>query len=649
MSPSLPSQSTPFLWQEDGVGLRVESTISSDVAPDVFVDPGATAVAQKPFFVGSSFSRTHMICASWLVIAVVVTLMSRAFWMQVVDGARYQARAEQNRLRHDIVPAARGLIRDQRGRILADNIPSFDVQIVPAFLPTSSDVREEIFGQLGRLLSLSLNEIHDRIASSTDPTEPLTIARNLSHDRAVAVSVLVGNTPAVLVSEGKRRRYPESPSVSSLSHVLGYTGVISPEELSRERGAYRQTEVIGKTGIEASYEARLRGTQGERDVEINALSKPTSLVRERDPVDGADITLTLHLDLQRAAEQALQRQMNISRVRRGAVIALHPQDGAVLALVSLPAYDNNIFSGAVSSTVYRALIEDMDTPLLPRAWAGVYPSGSTIKPIVAVAALAEGIISPHTSILSTGGIRIGGKLFPDWKDGGHGPTDVRKAIAWSVNTFFYTVGGGHGAFAGLGVDRLTTWLRRFGFGEKTGLDVPGEGRGLVPSQEWKETTQRERWYVGDTYNLSIGQGSLLVTPMHIAAATAAIANGGKRVYPHLIADDQRNGFASSTRAPSPLHVDPSVIQLVRLGMRDTILHGSGRALAQFPVSVAGKTGTAQWRNDRLQHAWFTSFAPFEKPEIVVTVLIEEGGEGSAVAVPVARDVLQAWHTQARFQ
>ena len=347
--------------------------------------------------------------------------------------------------------------------------------------------------------------------------------------------------------------------------------------------------------------------------------------------------MTIDLRLQ---EEANAHYVNVFAhlLSRGAIVAMDPRDGSVLALVSLPAYDDNAFSGTVSSTYYASLLENVDRPFVPRAWAGVYPSGSTIKPLIATAGLAERVISADTTVNSVGGIKIGNSFFPDWKPGGHGITNVRKAIALSVNTFFYYIGGGHEPFVGLGIDRLSSWMRKFGLGMRTGIDLPGESAGFVPSRQWKEKEKGERWYVGDTYNLSIGQGELLVTPLQIATVTAEIANGGKRITPHVIADG-RLQMADSRRQ---IVSDPSAIRTVQLGMRDTVVYGSGRALASFPLKVAGKTGTAQWRNDKPNHAWFTAFAPFENPEIVVTVLVEEGGEGSAVALPVAREVLEAW-------
>ncbi|MBP7006416.1 penicillin-binding protein 2, partial [Patescibacteria group bacterium] len=385
-----------------------------------------------------------------------------------------------------------------------------------------------------------------------------------------------------------------------------------------------------------SYETKLRGTVGSRTSEADARGHLKGIVQEERPVDGQDVTLTLDLRLQKIAEQTLQDELTKLKLNRGAVIAMDPRNGDILAMVSLPAYDNNAFSGGVSSTVYRALSSDEGQPLFNRAIAGIYPSGSTVKIVVSTAALMEKVISDKTTIVSTGGIRLGQWFFPDWKPGGHGVTDVRKAIAWSVNTFFYLMGGGgQQGIAGMGPEALSRWMKTFGLGKKAGIDIPGESAGFVPTPAWKQDVRKEPWYIGDTYNLSIGQGDLLVTPLQVARYTAAIANGGTLVTPRLAED-------TPVQISKPL-ADASAVEMVRLGMRDAVVYGSARSLSILSFTSGAKTGTAQWSKTKNTHAWFTSFAPFESPEIVVTVLVDEGGEGSSVAAPVAKKILQAWN------
>jgi penicillin-binding protein 2 len=545
-----------------------------------------------------------------------------------------------------VVPSRRGIIRDREGRILAENIPSFDVRTVETLLPTDTSEREELLGQIGRTIGMTVNDIEHIFASSTDPNEHVVLKRDIPYDRALSVSILAAHAPAIEVAIGSKRRYPESPNLQSLSHILGYVSGISPNELEvrRDQG-YRQIDAIGKTGVEASYESILRGTPGENVYEVDSRHRITATVGERDSIDGKDLILTIDLPLQERVEHALRAGLDRAKVTRGVAIVMDPTDGSILAVASLPSYDDNFFSGTVSSTQYAKLIGDPDRPLLPRAWAGTYPSGSTAKPVIAVAALAEGVITPQTTVLSVGGLHIGPWFFPDWKVGGHGSVNVRSALAWSVNTFFYYVGGGYERFVGLGVDRLTAWMRLFGLGNRTGLDVPGESAGFVPSQAWKEKQKGESWYVGDTYNLSIGQGDLLVTPLQVASYTSTIANGGYPIVPHFGLMYGRPGEAvthvTSTRSSERI-APAEAIKTVQSGMADTVAYGSGRALAGMAFKVAGKTGTAQWRSDKANHAWFTSFAPTDDPHVVVTVLLEEGVEGSSTAVPVAKEILQAW-------
>lgn len=611
-----------------------------DFQHEVIFEESTTTVRGQSIFVGRVFGRRRFFLAMIFPVLVLAGLGIRAGWMQIAQGAEYQTKAEANRLREQSILSKRGIIRDRQGRVLADNVPRFQVTMTPFELPHVPEEIDAVLGRASRILGLSIVDLQGMAAStSTARDETYAIAEQVPYEQAMDFAIALPELPGFDLQVAARRRYPFSAEIESLSHVLGYVGKMSPDELSANRGSgYVHADEIGKTGLERSYENALRGTKGSRTSEVDAHGRIRALVGERAPVDGTDVRLSLDIDLQRVAERSLREALTSAKVSKGAVVAMDPRDGSVLALVSWPAYNDNNFSGGVSSTIYKALIENPDQPLFPRAWAGTYPSGSTVKIVVAAAALAEKVITPATTILSVGGIKVGPWFFPDWKAGGHGVVNVRNAIAWSVNTFFYTVGGGYESLVGLGVDRLTDWYRRFGLGSKTGIDLPGEASGFVPSQKWKQETKGERWFVGDTYNLSIGQGDLLVTPLQVAAYTSAIANGGFKVVPHLEFPDIA---PTSTLSGQPI-TSGDIIKTVQQGMRDNVTYGSGRALANMPVPVSGKTGTAQWSSDNNYHAWFTSYAPSDKPEIVVTVLLEAGGEGSSVSVPVARKVLEAW-------
>ena len=327
----------------------------------------------------------------------------------------------------------------------------------------------------------------------------------------------------------------------------------------------------------------------------------------------------------------------------GSIIALDPRSGAIRALVNYPAYDPNAFSQPGKFSESTVFFGDERQPLFNRAISGSYAPGSTIKPLIAAAGLQEGVITRNTSFLSTGGINIGIWSFPDWKSGGHGQTNVTKAIAESVNTFFYLLAGGDENIKGLGVEKITEYLSAFSWGKTTGIDLPNEAEGFLPSAEWKKEVKDERWYIGDTYHLGIGQGDVLVTPLQVAVGTAAIANGTTVYQPFIVADKVAQN-SSRTEHKTKIPINKSHIQTVQEGMRQAVLEGSARRLSSLPLAVAGKTGTAQFAGGiENTHAWFTSFAPYDTPELTVTVLLEKGGKGDEHAVPIAQEIWQWWH------
>jgi penicillin-binding protein 2 len=633
----------PFPWRERGSrSFRVRSARGGRAGGLEFFDHESLfedeviRLKDQDVFVGRGISVKRMAASFFGACIALLCLLGRAGWMQVAQYDAYSKRADENRFRSVALPARRGIIRDRNGIVLAENEPSFDVRMRWSDLPRSEEDRAQTIATVARIAGMASEDILSVLhATGTGADEWVDVAKDISYERAIDLSVRLPELSGVTLVTSAKRRYPRSEETPSLSHVIGYVGSISPEEYEEQKSTgYRRTDEIGKTGVERSYESVICGSSGEIRTEVDAFGHFRAMVGEREPEDGNDVELTIDADLQEAAEEALKKGLELAKVRRGAVVVMDPRDGSLISAVSWPAYDNNTFAGKVSSTAYGALLADEDKPLFPRAWAGQFPSGSVIKPLIAAAALDEEVITPYTSVNSVGGISVGPWFFPDWSAAGHGITDVRRALAWSVNTFFYYIGGGYDSFHGLGVVRLSQWMREFGLGRALGLDVPGEADGFVPTREWKEEIKGERWYIGDTYNLSIGQGDLLVTPLQIARVTAAIANGGALVTPHVVRGD--------TVISDVLDVRPDVWETVRLGMRDAVTYGSARGLYGLPVAVAGKTGTAQWRSDRPNHAWFTGFAPYDKPEIVVTVLLEEGEEGSRYAVPVAADIFRAW-------
>ena len=366
------------------------------------------------------------------------------------------------------------------------------------------------------------------------------------------------------------------------------------------------------------------------------MGKEDKIIDYRPSQKGTDIILTVDLKAQEKLAQILSARMIEFKVERAAAIALDPRDGSILALISLPSFDDNIFTSQFDENKYRELIQNPNKPLFNRAIAGEYPPGSTFKLIVAAGALEEGNVDKNTTVLSTGGIRIGEWFFPDWLAGGHGTTNVTRALAWSVNTYFYAVGGGAQNITGLGLEGLAKYANLFHLGQPTQIELPGEASGFFPSAAWKLNEKNEAWYLGDTYHLSIGQGDLLVTPLQMAQWTAFFANSGTLYQPHLLSGNVHvidKNFISSKN-----------IEIVRKGLRDTVTLGSARSLNSLPVTIAGKTGSAQFASNKKPHGWFTGYAPAEAPTIVLTVLMEEG-DGSNSAVPVAREFLDWYFTQ----
>lgn len=615
-----------------------------DVTDAAAQDPDAQQ--ERPQYLGVAISRRRLRVLLIALLCAFGVLTARAAQLQVFSGEEHRTRAERNRIRVLPTPAVRGVFFDRAGTPLVSNVPSFTLTVTAADLPEDPAERARVLRDAARLARTEAADMEAAVAEARrTPYVPVAVENDVAYDDAVRLSVVAERLPGIGVAVDTVRQYAGAPDLASLGHLFGYVGKITEDAYAAALpGTYLLNDRIGRSGIEAAFEPLLRGRFGTRQVEVDALGREQRTVAERPPEDGASIRLTLDAAAQERLERALTAAARRTGSTRAAAVALDPRDGGVIALVSLPGYDHNLFSGGVSSSTYRALNEDPDRPLFARAISGLYPSGSTIKPLVAAAALEAGVITAQTAVLSSGGIRYGAWFFPDWKAGGHGRTDVRKAIAESVNTFFYMIGGGTETFPGLGIDRLSVWLKRFGLGSATGIELPGEAAGLVPTPEWKERVKKEAWVIGDTYHAAIGQGDVLVTPLQMAVVTQAFANGGTIYAPHLLAA-VRGADGETLDRPATLadgFVSDRTLEVIREGMRQTVTAGSAPSLQQVPVAVAGKTGTAQGRADRPTHAWFTGFAPYDRPEIVIAVLVEEGGEGSSTAVPVAREFL-AWY------
>ncbi len=594
-------------------------------------------------FLGVSLSPRRLMVGRWAVVLVLAALLVRAGWLQVVEGDAYLALAEGNRVQEEYVPAHRGLIYDRQGTVLVQNESTFSLWLKEVCVEAEACYVRAV-DAIAVLLSMDVQEVHARVLEAERAGAKRLIATEVPSSAALRILSAPEAYPDLSVESDVERSYRTGAS-QTLSALLGYVGLMDEGTYEvRKQEGYRALDRIGQAGLEASYEALLRGFPGERRVEVNVSGEEAHVLSVRDAQDGANLTLNIDAALQRFIEERLGVIEDRLGIRNASVVVLDPRSGAVRALVSYPGFDANIFSGTIDQDLYQALLDDPARPLFSRALSGQFPSGSTFKPIVAAAALDQGIINEHTSVLSTGGIRIGQFFFPDWKAGGHGTVDVREAIANSVNTFFYMIGGGYRDFDGLGLEPMMQAAARFGLGSPLGIDLPSEASGFLPSAAWKERVKNEPWYIGDTYHVAIGQGDILVTPLQVAAFTSVFANGGTLYQPQVVDRYETQGRIEDI-APKVLQEYPASegsIDIVRQGLRQTVTKGSARSLSRLPFEVAGKTGTAQWHSERPAHAWFTGFAPYQNPELVVTVLIEEGEEGSTVAVPLAYDIFEWW-------
>lgn len=602
-------------------------------------------------------SRTH-ISSRWLHVLIVLAcggLLFQLFNLQVMQGKSLKALAEGNRLRIQTILAPRGYIVDRNGEQLARNTASFSLVVTPVDVP--KDGLDAIIDQISSLLNIPREEISEPLANlDRNSLQQVIIKRDLTQQESILFETHAEEFAGFSIKSIPIREYLD-PEI--FSHAIGYTGIVSDVDLTNlESEGYDPNDFIGKSGIELSYEKYLRGTNGNTQVEVDASGRPVKVLGNVDPQPGNIVKLSIDAGLQK------QLYNSFPTGSKGVAVALNPKTGEVLALVSVPGYNNNLFAPGISQQDYQALLQDKNLPLFDRAVSGTYPPGSTIKLVGAAAALQENVVNENTIINDRGVLVINNQFNPNikynfygWNHAGLGPMTVRSAIAESSDIYFYVTAGGHPSsnVVGLGPDKLAQYYRQFGMGADTGIDIQGEKPGNVADPAWKEQYFQgdaiaSKWYLGDTYHIGIGQGDMLVTPLQVAVWTAAIANGGTLNKPHLL-EKVVNQAGDTVYEPKPellikQTVSDANIKIVQEGMREEVAgaHGTGKALQSLPISAAGKTGTSQFdgSDPSRTHAWFTAYAPYENPQIAIVVLVEAGGEGNAVAVPIVKDALKWW-------
>lgn len=588
-------------------------------------------------------------------LAALSVLALQMFNLQVVEGETYQHAAEINRVRKFPISAPRGVMFDRDGRKLMENVPSFEIVLIPAdFWRLESDRREESIRNLVSLAGVDESAVREIIGrSAKNSYDPKIIQENTDRDKALILETKSEELTGFQVVSVARRHYFDP----YFSHLLGYTGSPTAEDVAAHQGneAYAGIDVVGKNGLESIYDEVLRGIPGSKQIEVDATGREENLLAVKQPIAGRNLELSVDPDLQAKATENLSHILRSAGLTKGSVVALDPRDGEVLAMVSLPGYDNNLFAEGISSEEYSKLANDQSQPLFNRSIGGTYASGSVIKPVIGVGALQEGVIGVNTTVLDRGFIEVENKYDPSikyrfygWNRTGLGPVNIYTAIALSSNPYFYQVGGGYQGFEGLGPERIAKYMTAFGFGAPLKIDLPGEAKGLVPTPEWKEKTVGEPWSLGNTYNLAIGQGDFLTTPLQMANEVATVANGGTVYRPHLVrAFTDESDNSREEIKPEVLNsnfASRNNFEIIRRAMREAVTNerGTARSFQGLSVAVAAKTGTAQFQGTALEHSWFIAFAPYDNPTIAMAVLVEQGGSGAEAAAIVARDTL-GWY------
>jgi penicillin-binding protein 2 len=567
-----------------------------------------------------------------LVLSAFVIVIGQLWYLQVLEGGRFLDASDKNRIRVRPVAAPRGILFDRHGIPLVDNRPAFTLSLIPRELDRDLERRQVALGRVAALLGIPYRELEESVARvSSDSFLPVRVRRGLTLDDVAKIEEWRLELPGVIVEVEPQRTYPSSRFAA---HLLGYVREANEEQL--KQGRHRRGDMVGQTGLERLLDEHLRGRDGGESIEVDAMGRAVRLVQQTEPHPGAQVITTLDRRVQEAAEQALEG-------RAGAIVVMDPRNGDVLAMASAPAFPIDRFTGTIDRDAWLAVVRDPEHPMLNRALQTQYAPGSVFKIVVTAAGLQEGTLTPMDRVHCGGEFHLGAWTFKDWKEGGHGTVDLHRAMVHSCNVFFYQAGLKVGGAA------ITKYASAFGFGRTTGVDLQSEKPGFLPGPRIRRG--RRIWQAGETVNLSIGQGALLVTPIQVARFMAAVANGGVLWKPRLVQRVERadRGTVYSDAGQVMGHVDlsPVVWAFLKQSLWSVVNEGGTGSAARIPgLDVAGKTGTAQMiahskASRGEDHAWFAAFAPANEPEVVVVVLIERGGKGGQVAAPIARKILNA--------
>lgn len=584
---------------------------------------------------------------AFLTVALVgfLVLGLRLWHLQIISGEEFSRLSKHNRIRIREISASRGMILDQRGRILVDNRPSFEVLLVPEDIV---DI-EKTAAFLHRILDIKPEEVKRKleIDNHRPPFKPVRIQSDINRLHLALLESNKLDLPGLIVDVAPRRAYTYG---TMASHLLGHLGEIDSRELTQNQFKnYHMGDLIGKYGVEQKWERFLKGIDGGRQVEVDASGRELKVLQRVEPHPGNNVYLTIDLELQNTCEHLL-------REKEGVIVAMNPQNGHILAMVSHPPFDPSLFAGGINHSNWEALIQNPFHPLQNRAIQGQYAPGSVFKIITMAAGLEEGVISPQEVLHCRGSYRFGNRYYRCWRKGGHGKVKLHRALVESCDVFFYQVG------QRLGIDTLAKYAKGFGLGKSTGITLRDEKPGLIPSSEWKKKAYGEVWYAGETLSCAIGQGFVLVTPLQLLNVISSIANGGILYRPQIVERIERtNGKVIKSYPSAPIGKIPLCqenLQLIQHALYGVVYepHGTGRSARIKGVDLAGKTGTAQvislsenvkdedLPHEYRDHAWFVAYAPVENPFISVAVLVEHGGHGASAAAPLAREVIKKYFT-----